>query len=56
MAYNDDAPRERLERVLCRRLNAGRRPISSVLSTGRYSAIVTTGAPARFPSHRPHYE
>jgi hypothetical protein len=47
---------ERLNRRLCDKLNIGRRPLSSVLSTGRYSAIVTTGAPARFPSHRPHYE
>ncbi len=47
---------ERLDKRLCDKLNVGRRPMSSVLSTGRYSANVNPGAPARFPSHRPHYE
>ena len=37
--------------------NLGRRPISSVLSTGRYQARVKAGHPERsFPSERPHYE
>lgn len=37
-------------------LNEGRRPISSVLSEGRYVAHVFDGLPANYPATRPHYE
>ncbi len=50
------AYRERLDRVLCRRLNVGRRPMSSVLSTGRYHAVIAENHPVRFPAQRPYYE
>lgn len=37
--------------------NKGRRPLSSVLSTGEVHARVCEGtAPAYFPERRPHYE
>lgn len=37
--------------------NAGRRDISSVLSTGRYQAQVHNGHPPQhYPERRPHYE
>jgi hypothetical protein len=38
-------------------INAGRRDISSVLSEGRYNALVYNGyPPAHYPETRPHYE
>lgn len=38
-------------------MNEGRRPISSVLSEGRYAALVHEGAaPHHYPDSRPHYE
>jgi hypothetical protein len=38
-------------------INKGRRPISSVLSTGEYRAEVSDGyPPAYFPETKPHYE
>jgi hypothetical protein len=38
-------------------VNKGRRPISSVLSTGRYHAEVHDGYPPKhYPETRPHYE
>lgn len=37
-------------------LNKGRHPISSVLSEGRYTAIVCDGTPKPYPRTRPHYE
>jgi hypothetical protein len=38
-------------------MNAGARPLSSVLSTGRYEWRVTTDRDAQdFPEFRPHYE
>ena len=47
----------RLNQRLEATLNRGRRSISSVLSTGRYSAEVYDGnAPAHFPEVTPHYE
>lgn len=36
--------------------NKGRREISSVLSTGRYCAVVCEGWPRAYPETRPHYE
>ena len=38
-------------------INVGRRPISSVLSEGKYAAIVMEGSlPLYYPATRPHYE
>jgi hypothetical protein len=38
-------------------LNRGRRPISSVLSTGRYYIELHDGnAPEHYPTVKPHYE
>jgi hypothetical protein len=37
-------------------MNKGRREISSVLSTGRYAAIVQEGQPKSYPDERPYYE
>ena len=39
-------------------LSKGRRPLHSVLSTGRYDVRVTEGAtlPSCLPVSRPHYE
>lgn len=48
--------RDRLERHLIAKLNQGRRPISSVLSTGVYRACYDEGLPAPFPKTRPRYE
>jgi hypothetical protein len=46
-----------VQQVLDITANARRRPISSVLSTGRYEAMVFEGmAPDRFPEETPHYE
>ncbi len=42
--------------ILTSELNKGRREISSVLSTGQYSAIVQEGQPKAFPAERPYYE
>lgn len=36
--------------------NKYRRSISSVLSEGRYDAVVSEGWPKPYPSQRPHYE
>lgn len=36
--------------------NKGRRPLSSVLSDGRYRARCQDGHPKHFPTERPHYE
>lgn len=36
--------------------NEGRRPLSSVLSTGRYSVTVEDEKPEAYPANRPHYE
>jgi hypothetical protein len=48
--------RTRLERVLCRRLNRGRRCYTSVLGGLEYRAVMEAGLPAPFPATRPHYE
>lgn len=47
---------ERLNKKLETTLNHGRRPISSVLSEGRYRALVCNEPPASWPEQRPHYE
>ncbi len=58
--FRNDAPAAayaaRLNRVLCDNLNKGRHPISSVLSKGRYRALVCDGNPRPYPETRPHYE
>ena len=47
----------RLNEKLATTLNRGRRPISSVLSQGRYGAeIHEDHAPAAYPENRPYYE
>jgi len=46
----------KLNETVCPTYNVGRRAISSVLSTGRYSAEVSEGQPKYYPSERPHYE
>jgi hypothetical protein len=47
----------RMQRLVDRTLNKGRRPISSVLSTGRYDVQVHDGLPPKYyPETRPHYE
>jgi len=47
---------ERLNDKLDNTLNYGRRPISSVISTGRYGAEVhDEHAPASYPAERPFY-
>ena len=48
--------RARLERVLIRRLNKGRRDYRSVLGAGEYRACLDDGLPRAFPAERPHYE
>jgi len=45
-----------LEASLLPSINEGRRPISSVLSTGKFNAIVTEGNPKPFPDTIPRYE
>ena len=51
-AYADE-----LENTLIAKLNEGRRPLSSVLSTGRYATVIDYGHyPAAYPVGRPHYE
>lgn len=45
-----------LDATICAEANKGARPLSSVLSTGRYRASVQDGYPAAFPQSRPHYE
>lgn len=37
-------------------INADRPDTHSVLSEGRYAAIVSEGVPTHFPLERPHYE
>jgi hypothetical protein len=49
-AYADD-----LNTTLGSVWNEGRREMSSVLSDGRYMALVNPGAPDFFPAVRPHY-
>lgn len=44
-----------LER-LCSELNEGAPDISSVLSRGRYVAVLEKEPPANYPKVRPHYE
>lgn len=47
----------RLNRLLDKTLNKDRRELSSVLSDGRYCALIHDNfAPARYPEQRPHYE
>lgn len=46
----------KLDHEVCPGLNAGRPPVSSVLSEGYYTAIIHEGEPTRFPERRPHYE
>jgi hypothetical protein len=47
----------RLDRLLDATLNKGRRPISSVLSEGRYEADVFEHVvPEHYPATKPHYE
>jgi hypothetical protein len=50
------AARETLQDELDIAVNQGRRPISSVLSEGRYDAILAREhAAPHFPTHRPRY-
>lgn len=47
----------RMNELLAVTLNKGRRPISSVLSDGRYAAEVCDGEPvSHYPEIVPHYE
>jgi len=47
----------RMQRLLDKTLNKGRRDISSVLSTGRYYAEVHDSIPPQvYPEVTPHYE
>lgn len=47
----------RFNEILDNTLNRGRRPISSVLSTGRYAAEMWDDhAPKHYPECRPYYE
>lgn len=49
--------REQLQKYLDEHFNAGRRPVSSVLSEGEYRAIVDVGHyPQPYPAQPPHYE
>lgn len=41
---------------LNKNFNQYRRPIDSVLSEGRYDAVVTEGMPQAYPAFTPHYE
>ena len=36
--------------------NQGRRPISSVLSSGLFRVYIGQGIPRNYPGYRPHYE
>jgi hypothetical protein len=48
---------EQVNSLMREGVNKDRRPLSSVLSTGRYAAHVCAGYPnPHFPSTRPHYE
>jgi len=48
---------DRMQRLIDRIINKGRRPISSVLSEGQYFAEVHDGLPPEhYPTTRPHYE
>jgi hypothetical protein len=48
---------KRMNELFVVTLNKGRRPISSVLSTGRYEAEVCDGEPlSHYPLVKPHYE
>lgn len=47
----------RMQRLLDRTVNKGRRPISSVISQGWYTSMVHEGIPPKhYPDVRPHYE
>ena len=47
----------RMQRLIDKSLNKGRRPISSMASTGRYYAEVHKDtAPKFYPATTPHYE
>lgn len=46
----------KLDETVVRALNVGRRSISSVLSEGRYAAVVCDGNPKPYPLERPRYE
>ena len=46
----------RVQALLDAGVNAGRPPITSVLSRGRYRAEVMAGLPRYFPRERPRYE
>ena len=49
--------RTRADSLVDRYMNKGRRPISSVLSTGRYQVMVVNDPPPKYtPEKRPHYE
>lgn len=49
--------RDILQHILDDGINKGRRPISSVLSTGQYRAEIHEGNPPQhYPLERPHYE
>lgn len=51
------AYRRRASKLVDQLVNKHRRPISSVLSDGRYSVLMHEHtAPENFPSERPHYE
>lgn len=48
--------RREMQATLDATVNVGRCPISSVLSTGRYSAEICDGWPKAYPETTPHYE
>lgn len=49
--------RDELQAKLDNGINKGRRPISSVLSEGRFEAILDEGLPSHhWPERRPYYE
>jgi hypothetical protein len=48
--------RDAMQKTLDATANVGRRPISSVLSEGKYVAIIDEGFPKAYPETRPHYE
>lgn len=51
------AAREKMDAEIERlKLNEGRREISSVLSEGRYRAVICEGWPKPYPDKTPHYE
>ena len=46
----------KMQQLLDATINKDLRPLSSVLSTGRYHAQVFDGYPKEEPAERPHYE